>query len=392
MALATKRLTARAVATISKPGRHADGDGLYLIVDPSGARRWLFLFRWQGKLKEMGLGGISAVSLAEAREKAADARRVLAGGRNPIEVRRVGEQASSATVTFGAFADQLVDGIARGFRNAKHVAQWRMTLAKYAAPLRAKPIDQVGTDDVLAVLAPLWTTKSETASRLRGRIERVLDAAKAKGLRQGENPARWRGHLDHLLPKRRKLTRGHHAAMPYADLPAFVAHLRTRRATAAMALEFLILTAGRSGEVLGARWDEIDRGAAVWHIPGSRMKAGVDHRVPLCGRALEILTEAEPFRTGEYVFPGQQRGRPLSNMALEMVLRRLAVPFTVHGFRSSFRDWVGDCTVYPREIAEAALAHSVGNATELAYRRSDALQRRRELMDAWQSYVEITAS
>jgi len=241
---------------------------------------------------------------------------------------------------------------------------------------------------VLGVLAPIWQTKQETASRVRGRIERVLDAAKAKGLRSGENPARWRGHLDHLLSKRRKLARGHHPAMPYPDVPAFMAALGERDAVAALALRFTILTAARSGEVLGARWSEIDRTTKTWVVPAERMKAGREHRVPLTDRACEILDALQAVRSGDYVFPGQPQGRPLSSMAMEMLLRRMKVESaTVHGFRSSFRDWAGEATAFPREIAESALAHTVGDATERAYRRGDALEKRRLLMDAWARFV-----
>jgi integrase len=374
------------VSTATKPGRHSDGDGLYLVVDPSGAKRWLFMFRWGGKLKEMGLGGLASVSLSEAREKAGEARRVLTSGRNPIEARRAAQATLNAVQTFGAFADALVADISHGFRNEKHKAQWSMTLTKYAAPLRDKPLDAIQTDDVLSVLTPLWQTKSETASRLRGRIERVLDAARAKGLRSGENPARWRGHLDHLLPKRHNLTRGHHAALPYPDVPAFVAELRNREAIAALALEFTILNAARSGEALGAKWNEIDRDAKVWTVPPERMKTGREHRVPLTKRALEILETVGQIRTGDYVFPGQRRGRPLSIMSMEMLLRRMKVDVTVHGFRSSFRDWAGECTSFPREIAETALA--IGDETERAYRRGDALEKRRKLMAAWAAFCE----
>ena len=387
MARAVKRLTARAVVTINKPGRHADGDGLYLVVDPSGARRWLFMFRRDGKLREMGLGGVSGVSLMEARDAAEAARKVIRSGLNPIEERRrVGPH--SEVVTFGAFADQLVPELAKGFRNAKHVAQWTSTLQTYAAPLRTKPIAEIGTDDVLSVLQPIWTTKAETASRVRGRIERVLDAARARGLRTGENPARWRGHLDHLLPKRQRLVRGHHIALPFPDMPAFGVRLREREAVAALALEFLILNASRTGEVIGARWVEIDREANVWTIPASRMKAGKEHRVPLTARALEILDEAEKLKVPDgFVFPGSRPARPLSNMAMDMLLRRLKIDVTVHGFRSSFRDWAGEMTAFPRELAETALAHAVGDATERAYRRGDALEKRRKMMEAWTAYV-----
>lgn len=393
MARAVKKLSARTVTTLTKPGRHGDGDGLYLVVDPSGARRWLFMFRWQGKLKEMGLGGVSAVSLAEARDKAADARRQLQASINPIAARRDAETAARAAElagqTFGKFADELVEDIKAGFRNDKHRWQWSHTLKTYAAPLRPLPINAVSTEDVLDVLKPLWSTKQETASRLRGRIERVLDAAKAKGLRTGENPARWRGHLDHLLPRRQKLQRGHHPALPYPQMPDFIVELRKREAVAALALEFTILCASRSGEVIGAKWIELDRKAKIWTIPPERMKAGKEHRVPLTERALAILDEVEKVKIGEHVFPGQRKGKPLSNMAMAMLLRdrMKRTDITVHGFRSSFRDWAGEQTAFPREIAEAALAHVVGDETERAYRRGDALEKRRKLMDAWSRFI-----
>jgi integrase len=254
--------------------------------------------------------------------------------------------------------------------------------------LRSKRVDEIETGDVLEVLKPIWTEKPETASRLRGRIERVLDAAKAHGLRSGENPARWRGHLDHLLPKPAKASRGHHAALPYCEVPAFMRALRERDGIAARALEFAILTAARTGEVLGARWEEIDLTASTWTVPASRMKGGREHRVPLTERCLEILAELAGFRDSEFVCPGQRRGKPLSNMALEMVLRRMdAENATVHGFRSSFRDWAGDKTKFSREVIEAALAHVIGDKAEQAYRRGDALEKRRELMDAWAVFV-----
>ncbi len=301
----------------------------------------MFLFRQSGRLREMGLGGVSAVSLTEAREKAAECRKLVAAGTDPIARRKMAKATPSQAMTFGDFADALVDEIAPGFRNAKHVAQWRMTLKVYAAPLRAKSLDAIGTDDVLAVLQPIWTKRSETASRVRGRIERVLDAAKARGLRSGENPARWRGHLDHLLPRRQKLTRGHHLAMPFPEVPAFIARLKEREAVAALALEFCILTAARSGEVLGARWSEVDLDAKIWTVPGPRMKTGREHRVPLSEEALKIIARMKEIRAGAYVFPGQRKVRPLSVMAMEMVLRRMKVEnATVHGFRSSFRDWL----------------------------------------------------
>ena len=265
-----------------------------------------------------------------------------------------------------------------------------MTLTTYCETIRQVPVDKVDTEGVLSVLKPIWNRAPETASRLRGRIEAVLDAAKAKGHigRNEANPAQWRGHLDKLLPRPSKLTRGHHAAMPYADVPAFIAEIRRREATAAYALEFCILTAARSSETMKARWQEIDLEAKIWALPAERMKAGREHRVPLSTRAVAILVKMKEAAEGEFVFPGRKRERPLSNMALEMFLRRLQSKYTTHGFRSSFRDWAGNETTFPRELAEHSLAHAIGDKAEQAYRRSDALARRRELMDAWAHYCE----
>jgi integrase len=263
----------------------------------------------------------------------------IAQGLNPIDERK----RDGGIPTFGEMADDVRETLSAGFRNEKHKAQWKSTLETYAGPLRAKPVDTIGTDDVLAVLKPIWTAKTETASRVRGRIEKVLDAAKAKGFRDGENPARWRGHLDHLLPKPLKLARGHHAAMHYEEVAAFIAELRKREAIAAMALELCILTAARSGEILGMTWSEVDLVRKIWTVPAERMKAGREHRVPLSPRALTILRQLEELQAGDFVFPGQARGKSLSNMAMEMVLRRMKIDdATVHGFRSSFRDWAGN--------------------------------------------------
>lgn len=388
MAREVKKLSARTVTTLTKPGRHGDGDGLYLVIDASGARRWLFLFRWQGKLKEMGLGGVSTVSLAEAREKAAAARKQVKDGINPIEARRAAEAEGEKRQTFGAFADDMLKSILPGFKNVRHQAQWKRALEHYAKPIRDKWLDDIGTDDILRVIQPIWQTKQETASRVRGRIERVLDAARAKGKRTGENPARWRGHLRELLSQRRKLSRGHHASMPYADVPNFIVALRERDATAAKALEFLILTASRSNETLGAEWAEIDIAHKVWTVPAKRMKSGKLHRIPLSARAIALLEDLKAARVNDYVFPGQRDKRPLSGMALQMLMRRMEVDdFTPHGFRSSFRDWAGESTSFAREVAEAALAHTVGDEAEQAYRRGDALEKRRKLMDAWARFI-----
>ena len=313
---------------------------------------------------------------------------MLAGGQNPIDGARM---ARIGRPTFGQVADEFLAAKGSEWRNPKHRAQWEMTLRDYCAPLRGRPVDEIDTASVLEVLKPLWGKIPETASRLRGRIEVVLDAARARGLISANeaNPARWRGHLDKLLPKRHKLTLGHHAAMPFAKVPQFMASLRERDAVAAMALEFAILTAARSGEVLGARWAEIDFQNAIWTVPANRMKGSRPHRVSLSRRAIAILNKMEAARAGEFVFPGQRAGKPLSVMALEMVLRRMKVKaVTVHGFRSSFRDWCGEVSTFPREVAEAALAHISGDATERAYRRGDALEKRRKLMEAWSSYCE----
>ncbi len=385
MARSINRLTARTVTSLKAPGRHADGGGLYLQVDATLAKRWVFVFQWHGQRKEMGLGSAGTVSLADARDEALAARKLVQADTNPIEARK----AERSGKTFGDVADDVLAGLLPSMSNEKHRAQWTTALKTTAKPLRAKRVDEITTDDVLAVLRPIWTRIPETASRLRGRIERVLDTAKATGLRSGENPARWRGHLDVLLPKRSKLTRGHHAAVPYDALPPFMAALRAREAVAARMLEFAILTAARTGEVLGMQWSELDEKEGVWTVPASRMKARVEHRVPLTPAALSVLATVRPLRGKDenaLVFPGP-RGGQFSQMAMMMVMRRMEQDdFTVHGFRSTFRDWAGDCTNFPRDLIEAALAHTIGNAVERAYRRSDAFAKRRRLMEAWAGY------
>lgn len=413
MATQSKRLSARFVETVTKPGLHADGDGLYLNVSPKGAKRWVFIY-FTGKRRELSLGSAGVFSLAEAREAAAEARRIVAKGEDPITVREEAtEEAKRAAAAaesapqrlFGNFAETLVDGLAGGFRNSKHLAQWRSTLSiernedrtwkdgGYCTTLRGKLLDSIDTEDVLTVLTPIWQAKPETASRVRGRIERVLDAAKAKGFRSGENPARWRGHLDSLLPKRLKLTRGHHAAMPYVDLPDLVGKLRSAGGVGAQALEFTILNASRTGEVIGARWPEMDFAAKVWTIPPERMKAGREHRVPLTDRGVEILAALKEVTVSDYVFPGLHRRSHISNMTMTKALATAgANAYTVHGFRSSFRDWAGEETGFPETLAEQALAHVVGDATERAYRRGDALAKRRKLMEAWAAYCEPTGA
>jgi integrase len=390
MARSIHNFTAREVETISGAGRHSDGGGLYLSISDDGRRRWVFMYARQGKQREAGLGSAAkgAVSLKDARAKAAEGRALIKAGLDPIA--EWNKPDAEAVPTFGKMADDYVEAHKGGWRNEKHAAQWTMTLETYCEPIRKLPVDRIDTDAVLSVLKPIWGRAPETASRLRGRIEAVLDAAKAKGHigRNEANPAQWRGHLDKLLPKPGKLARGHHAAMPYSDVPKFIAELREREATAARGLEFCILTATRTSEALEARWREIDLDAKVWTLPAGRTKAGREHRIPLSERALEILREMEKGKSGKFVFPGQKPNRPLSSMAFEMLLRRAKSEFTAHGFRSSFRDWAGNETNFPRELAEHALAHVIGDKAEQAYRRGDALARRRELMDAWARHCE----
>jgi integrase len=390
MARQINRLDALKVKSLTKAGRHGDGGGLYLSISKEGRRRWIFLFTWNGKLREAGLGSANkgGVSLKDAREKAAEGRKLVKDGIDPIAYWNKAE--AGVTPTFGDVADEYISAHEGSWRNDKHAAQWKMTLKDYCETMRKLPVDRVDTDAVFSTLKPLWRRAPETASRLRGRIEAVLDAAKAKGHigRNEANPAQWRGHLDKLLPRPSKLTRGHHAAMPYAEVPSFIAQIKEREATAARALEFCILTTTRTSETLNARWSEIDLTAKVWTIPGERMKAGREHRVPLSARAVEILKAMKEAEGKGYVFPGRLKDRPLSNMAFEMFLRRCGSNYTTHGFRSSFRDWAGNETRFPRELAEHALAHVIGDKAEQAYRRSDALERRRELMDAWALYCE----
>jgi integrase len=388
------RLAPRAAITTATAGRYADGGGLYLVVAPSGSRKWVFRFRWKGRLSDMGLGSASVVPLSRARERAAEARLKIAEGNNPLAAKR----AARSIPTFGVFADDLVESVKSQWRNEKHQKQFQSTLERHAADLRPLRLDEIETAHVLDALKPIWTSNPETASRVRGRIERVLDAAKAKGYRSGENPARWKGHLDQLLPKRAQLTRGHHAALPFPGVPAFIQDLRSRPGMSALALEFTILTAARSGEVRGATWREIDLEKGVWTVPADRMKAGREHRVPLSRRAVEILDQVALLAGDDpeaYLFPGPKGGRTsLSDAAFSALLKRMGKDgvLTPHGFRSSFRDWAGETTTFPREVAEMCLAHAVGDMTERAYRRGDALSKRRELIDAWSLYCEGGAS
>lgn len=382
------RLSATQVAKLKAPGRHADGGGLYLFIDDNGRRRWIFMYTRAGKRTELGLGSARDLSLANARAEATALRGILASGGDPKAERTKVNHVPS----FGECADAYIEAMRPSWRNAKHAAQWTMTLTKYASPIRAKPVDQINTQNVLDVLEALWRRTPETAERLRGRIENVLDAAKARGHRSGENPARWRGHLDQLLPKRQRLSRGHHKALAYEALPSFMAELRQRDAIAARALEFLILTAARSGEVLGASLDEIDLDKRIWTVPAERMKTGREHRVPLSPRAVEIVKAMHALGRGPYLFPGPKPEAPLSSMSMAMLLRRMKTDVTVHGFRSTFRDWASETTGFPHEVCEMALAHTIANKAEAAYRRGDLFDKRRKLMDAWGAYSASVVS
>lgn len=424
-------LTAAAVRHAAA-GTHQDGGGLMLVVSATGSARWMCRFQLAGRRRDMGLGparGPGAVSLAAAREKAAEARRLVQAGTDPLEARRAAGEAQAASVaaaaeaaraaahTFETVARDYIVSHEAGWKNAKHAAQWTATLEAHAFPhVGQTPVADVGTEDVLAVLRPIWTLLPETASRVRGRMESILGFAKVQGWREGENPARWRGHLDHLLPRRSKV-RGvaHHAALPWQQMPRFWRALRRKPGNGAAALRLAILTAARSGEVRGMTWREVNLTDRVWTVPVERMKAGREHRAPLSGAALALLLDQLPDDDGQpdadaLVFPGQRQGKPLSDMTLSVLVRgmatdglkegepprwrdatgRIPVP---HGFRSSFRDWCGEATSHPREVVEAALAHTLESKTEAAYRRGDAFEKRRALMADWAAFLagEVTS-
>lgn len=395
------KLNAGRVRTLTKPGAYGDGAGLYLQVRGPKNRSWLYRFKLHGKGHLMGLGTVDDVSLAEARDAAATARKLVRQGINPIDQRRSlrNQAKTEAGLTFAQVADLYIGAHERSWRNAKHRQQWRNTLDAYAAPILAKlPVTQVDVGHVMRVIEPLWRDKTETASRLRGRIEAVLDYATARGWRTGENPARWRGHLDNLLPARSKVAKvEHHSALPWREIGEFMASLAEEQGVSALALRFAILTAARTGEVIGARWTEIDMQSAVWTIPAHRMKAAREHRVPLSDGALVVLRDAAMLMTRHeqqaFVFPGGRTGKPLSSMALLMLLRRLQrADLTAHGFRSTFRDWCAEATNYPREAAEAALAHTLRDKTEAAYQRGDLMEKRRRLMQEWSTFCSKPAT
>jgi integrase len=383
-----------------KPGLHGDGGGLYLRVTSATARSWVFRFMLDGKAREMGMGSYPEISLAQARTAAMGARQLRAQGKDPVGERktaRVQERADAArAMTFRHCAEKYIAAREAAWRNSKHAAQWSATLETYVMPLIGDlPAQAVDVALVHRILEPIWSAKPETASRVRGRMEAILDWAATRGYRHGENPARWKGHLENLFPQRSKVRRvRHHAALPFAEIGAFMVALKREEGLAALALQFTIMTAARTGEVIAAQWSEIDFGDETWTVPAERMKAGREHRVPLSKPALVILGERHKAAAGsEYVFPGAQKRKPLSNMAMLQTLRRMGRGnLTVHGFRSTFRDWAAERTTYPAEVAEAALAHVVGDKVEAAYRRGDLFDKRRKLMAAWAEFCTAPAT
>lgn len=410
MARRAAGLTARGVETIKQPGFYADGQGLYPQVTSAEAKSWIFRYvspagEMKGKRRDLGLGSLKLLGLAAARRKVLELRAQIEEGVDPLEERKARQAAqaleaapaakeAAKVVTFKECGDAYVKAMRPGWKNAKHADQWISTLETYAYPILGElSVENIDINLVLKVLEPIWIGKTETASRLRGRIEAILDYARVRGYRSGENPARWKGHLDHILPATGDVAKvRHHASLPYAQMPAFWPRLQAQDGLGARALELCILTATRTGDVLGARWSEFDLDSRVWEIPGLRMKAGADHRIPLSGPALTLLRKLAAIRLGDYVFPGQHITRPLSNMSMAMVLRRMKLDVTPHGFRSTFRTWIAEQTNFPHEVAEAALAHTQGDKVVAAYQRGDLFAKRANLMDAWAAFCETGAS
>lgn len=407
-----KELTALEVGRLKGPGLYPVGNppGLYLQVVPSGARTWIYRAMMAGKRRDMGLGGFPGVTLAAAREAAREARQAISEGADPIEARKAAKreavEAAASRVTFQWCAEQYIAAHRAGWKNAKHADQWANTLQTYAYPVLGDMlVSGIKLEHVMRVLDPIWLTKNETASRLRGRVEKVLDWAKVAGYRAGDNPAAWKGNLSASLPKPSKVqapTKKHHPAVQVAQVGLFARDLRALDGTAAKALEFTLLTAARTEEVLSMVWGEVDLSERVWTAPAGRTKGSKTHRYPLSEQALRVLEAMMPGDAGAYVFKGRKRkgntNTRLSDMAMVAVMRRMGykdrdgrvcVP---HGLRSSLRDWGGDFTTYPRELLETALSHTVGNETERAYRRSDALEKRRVLMQDWANYCDKVGS
>lgn len=395
------KLTSLQVSRLKEPGRYGDGSvsrgGLWLQITAGltpGAvtKSWLFRYTISGRARQMGLGAVAAITLVEAREKAQVASRLLDDGQDPIETirtqRALRRHEAAGRLTFRECGDKYIEAHENTWRNPKHRAQWKATLEAYAYPAAGElPVDSVDKTVVLKILEPIWATKAETATRLRGRIERILDWAKARDLRAGENPARWKGHLDKLLPARSRVrTVRHHPALPFARMPAFMSELRGRDSISARALEITALTALRTSEVIRAQWPEIDLPAKIWTVPPDRMKGGREHRVPLSGRAVELLEALPRERGNDYVFIGASSGKPLSDMAMLELMRGMAPGYVPHGLRSTFRDWAAETTNYPNHVVEMALAHVIGDDVEAAYRRGDLFEKRRRLMRDWAAY------
>lgn len=387
-------LGALQVSRLAKPGAHAVGGvaGLQLKINEEGARSWVLRAMVAGKRRDMGLGGFPDVTLAEAKQRAREARAVIHAGGDPIQARREARSAvaaaSAKAKTFDQCSAAYIKAKSGEWANAKHHTQWETTLETYASPvIGALLVADVDVSNVLKVLEPIWTTKTETASRLRGRIESILDWATARGYRAGENPARWRGHLDQLLARPKKIAKvQHHEALRVDAVAAFMADLREVEGSSARALEFVVLTAGRSGEVRGSRWPEIDLEARIWTVPAERMKAKKEHRVPLSTQAVELLQRLTKSETTDLLFPG--RKDVLSDMSMTAVMRRMGLTAVPHGFRSTFRDWAAERTNYPRDLAEMALAHAIESAVEAAYRRGDMLTKRAAMMQAWADFID----
>lgn len=392
------RLSALLVGRAKNPGMYADGGGLYLQVSRSGTKSWIFRYSLHGREREMGLGPVHTITLAEARNLALEARKLKLSGIDPIDARNAERQAKrldeARAISFKQASTAYIKANKAAWKNPKHAAQWESTLTTYADPyFGSLPVAAIDTTLVMQALEAIWSKKPETASRLRGRIESILDWATARGYRTGENPARWRGHLDKMLPARAKIQAvQHHAALPYRDLPTFMASLRKQSGIGALALEFTILTAARTGEVIAATWDEFDLDNATWTVPKERMKAKREHKVFLCDGALQALRKAQKAGSSRYVFPGSAPDTPLSNMAMLSTLKRMGrKDLTTHGFRSTFRDWAAETTDYPSEVVEMALAHTVSNKVEAAYRRGDLFEKRKGLMRDWdQASVRAT--
>jgi integrase len=394
----TNGLAAKSIERAT-PGFHADGGGLYLRVGPTGGKAWVFRYMRHGRRRDMGLGAIQFVGLAEARRLASECRHLLFQGIDPLD-RKHGERSAARVdaakaMTFRECAEAYIAAHEAGWRNRRQAAQWRASLRDYVyLVIGDLPVAAVDLPLVLKVLEPIWTAKVETASRVRGRIESVIGWAATRGYRQGDNPARWKGHLENLLAKPGRVKKAErHPALPYPEIGAFSTELAKQELIAARALEFTILTAARAGEVIGARWDEINIAERLWTVPPERMKSGKEHRIPLSDAAMAIVGRMQAIRTGDYIFPGRGGNSRIGHSTMrEQLLRLGRRDLTVHGFRSTFRDWAAERTNYPAEMAEMALAHSVGSAVEQAYRRSDLFDRRRRLMDDWARYCAAPAS